>query len=80
MYSNDDIQEMIERVNNDGTNETIIDVVSAYRNYTGGSVIDNDAIREVLRSGYYETFDRYDSDVCEQFIRAFEKVYCVPFT
>ena len=79
MYNNDDIQAMIDRVNNDGTNETIIDIISAARKYNGGSVYDQDAIREVLRSGYVDNFDRYDSDVCEQFIRAYEEVYCLPF-
>ena len=70
MYNNDDIQEMIERVNADGTVDKILEYVNVY---------DQDAVRDVLESGYYETFDRYDSAVCEQFIAAFEEEYILPF-
>lgn len=71
MYNYNDIQNMIEKVNNDGTEELILDHISDY---------DKGAVREVLRSGYYETFDRYDSDVCEQFITAYEEEYYLPFS
>ena len=70
MYNYNDIQNMIERVNNDGTADKILRHIQDY---------DKGSVRNVLKSGYYETFDRYDSDVCEQFIRAYEEVYCMPF-
>lgn len=70
MYNYDDIQNMIDRVNNDGTADKILQHISDY---------DKGSVRNVLKSGYYETFNRYDSDVCEQFIRAYENEYCLPF-
>lgn len=70
MYNNDDIQGMINDVNKDNTAAKILAHINEY---------DRDAVREVLRSGNYETFERYDSAVCEQFIRAYEDEYCLPF-
>lgn len=70
MYNYNDIQNMIERVNNDGTADKILSHIQDY---------DKGSVRNVLKSGYYETFDRYDSDVCEQFITAYENEYCLPF-
>ncbi len=35
---------------------------------------DYTAICDVISDGYIERFDRYDSDVAEQFIRAYEAV------
>ena len=66
MYNYNDIQNMIEKVNAEGTAEQILDHITDH---------DKAAVREVLRSGYYEDFDRYDSDVCEQFILAYEALY-----
>ena len=72
MYNNDDIQKMIERVNNDDTRDLIMDCKCI-------SDFDYRSIDHVLESGCAEDFERYDSDVCEQFIRAYEEVYCMPF-
>ncbi len=33
---------------------------------------DKRAIKRVIDEGWYEEFDRYDSDVCEEFIRIYE--------
>ena len=64
MYNNDDIQAMIDKVNQAGIADKILAHISEY---------DKGAVRHVLETGYYETFDRYDSDVCEQFILAYER-------
>ncbi len=64
MYTNDNIQDMLMEVN---SNNSLKEKVLAH--FTGR---DLSAVKDVLDDGYYERFDRYDSDVCEQFIRAYE--------
>ena len=65
MYNNNDIQKMIQDVNsNRDTFNPFMD---------GMSASDWMAISFVLADGFCEAFDRYDSDVCEQFITAYEK-------
>ena len=68
MYNNDDIQAMIDKVNNDGIQDQIVNCIVFGH--------DRASIRRVLHEGFVEAFDRYDSDVCEKFIRAYEKIYC----
>ena len=41
---------------------------------TNISVSDRGAVRNVIADGWAEAFDRYDSDVAEQFIVAYEKL------
>lgn len=65
MYDNNDIQNMIDTVNK---NREAFKPFLDHINFT-----DQAAINNVLSSGWVETFDRYDSDVCEQFITAYEK-------
>ncbi len=65
MYNNDDIQDMIEECNESNELKEAI-----LNNFSGA---DKRAMIDVLDDGYYDRFDRYDSDVCEQFIRAYEK-------
>ena len=38
------------------------------------NVSDRGAVRNAIADGWAEAFDRYDSDVAEQFIRAYEKL------
>ena len=65
MYTVDEIQDMIDDVRrNRETFMPFIDEINTR---------DRRAIMNVLCDGYYEAFDRYDSDVCEQFINAYEK-------
>jgi len=65
-YTNDDIQDMIKECNsNPELKEKVVNQISNDR--------DRAAIISVLKEGWYEEFDRYDSDVCEQFITAYEK-------
>ena len=65
MYNNDDIQKMIQTVNsNRETFNPFLDEINSR---------DRGAIERVLSDGWVEAFDRYDSDVCEKFITAFEK-------
>ena len=66
MYDYDDIQAMMDKVNNDGTFYAVVDCISDE---------DWQSVSSVLRSGFAENFDRYDSDVCEQFISAYKSVY-----
>ena len=64
IYSNDDIQDMISEVNK---NLKLKEKLLAH--FSGS---DLHAMQDVLNDGWYERFDRYDSDVCEQFIKAYE--------
>lgn len=67
MYNNNDIQDMISKIRRDSDmKKAVLDMISNER--------DRAAVRDVLSDGSVERFDRYDSDVCEQFIRAYEKV------
>ena len=64
IYNNDDIQEMIKETKSD---EKLRNAILAQL-----SGRDKAAVEDVLAEGWYERFDRYDSDVCEQFITAYE--------
>ena len=64
-YINDEIQDLIEKVNSDNTLKRKI------LSYFEGQ--DLYAMEDVLDDGCCERFDRYDSDVCEQFLTAWEK-------
>lgn len=65
LYNNDDIQEMLDSLKNP----------KHFKGLDFKDVSDSDkrAILRVIEDGYYETFDRYDSDVCEQFIRVYNE-------
>lgn len=69
MYSDNDIQEMIDNLLND---KCLRDEFNEELEIMSPS--DRVAIRDVLSDGYVERFDRYDSDVCEQFISIYESV------
>ena len=64
MYSNDEVQQMIDKCNSDS--DFAVEVLHCIKNDDTRR-----AISRVLLDGYYETFDNYDSDVCEQFIEAY---------
>lgn len=66
MITNEMLQQMIEKANsNDDLRDRILARIKfdEYRR----------AVARVLKEGWYEGFDRYDSDVAERFIRAYEK-------
>ena len=69
MYNSDQIQDMITTLKSDNARLKIfcerLEKVNAD---------DRIAIMDVIRDGWYERFDRYDSDVCETFIRLYEEV------
>ena len=66
MYTNEDIQEIITKVRNDlGLSKKVLDQITDYSDWK--------AVQNVIDDGWYEAFDRYDSDVCEQFIKAYEQ-------
>ncbi len=64
IYSNDDVQDMISEVNKN------LKLKEKLLGHFSGS--DLHAMQDVLKDGWYERFDRYDSDVCEQFIKAYK--------
>lgn len=64
--SSDSLQEMISYINgNDNRKRMFISLLHF-------SDQDNRAIIDVLSEGWYERFDRYDSDVAEQFISFYQ--------
>lgn len=66
MYTSKDIQNMIEKVANDRN-------FMRFVSNSGISNADFAAIAYVLKTEWHETFDRYDSAVCDHFIRLYEK-------
>ncbi len=66
LYESDDIQQMLAEVKGSELFGDLIDKSSI-------SDSDKRAIRAVVSEGWYEEFDRYDSVVCEHFIRIYEK-------
>lgn len=72
-YNNVDIQNMLYFLNyhkNDKEYTVFMKYISEHSN-----VNDANAIKHCVSECYYEEFDSYDSDVCEQFISAFEKLF-----
>lgn len=68
MYTMNEVQDMISTLLNNG------DLMKVFcKNLENTNASDRMAIMSVLREGWYEEFDRYDSDVCEQFITLYEK-------
>ncbi len=64
LYTNNDIQAMIERCYEDVRfGKKVLDGINSREDWS--------AVQRVISSRSYETFDRYDSDVCEQFITAY---------
>ena len=66
MYTNDEIQDMIQ------TAKTYKKQFFEQIDSAEISILDKDAIKNVINEGWYEEFDRYDSAVCEYFIEIFE--------
>lgn len=65
MYDNNDIQKIIDELNvNKELKEKVMSFVNPF---------DSDSVLYVLNEGYTEAFDRFDSDVCEEFLIAYEK-------
>lgn len=64
LYTNDDVQILIDQTNKDPKLKELI-----RSQFAGRDLL---ALNDVLSDGTYERFDRYDSDVCEQFISAYE--------
>lgn len=65
MYTNEDIDNMLLVVKGNLTFKKILDD-SIY------SFGDKEAIKDCIKEGYYERFERYDSAVCEEFITLYE--------
>ena len=68
MYNSNDIQEMLTKA------KTNKDRFFKEIDNSGISALDKESIKSVINDGWYESFDRYDSAVCEYFIDIFEKV------
>lgn len=76
MYDNNDVQLMLDAVNNNtfcstAFNKVLEDNLKVYKSI---GYRDYRAINNCIEDGCYEAFDSYDSDVCERFIRCFERV------
>lgn len=67
MYGKDEIQKMITLCHENKHLRGLI--ACQIKSFT-----DREAIRDVMEKGYYDAFDRYDSDVSEQFITAYERL------
>lgn len=65
-YNNDDIQKMLETLREPEYKKAFIQNLTC-------SPRDRSAILDCIDDGYYERFDRYDSDVCETFIATYEE-------
>ena len=74
MYDNHEIQEILSRLERD-TNYKQLFLKVAKRQMSSSDYF---ALLDVIGDGYYERFDRYDSDVCEQFLQIYEKVEAMP--
>ena len=73
MYNNSDIQKMIDEVKVGNRSQMGIAFPIALAN-SNLCLADKRAIKNVIENEpYTKAFDRYDSDVCEQFITLYEK-------
>lgn len=70
LYTNNDIQKILDLLSNNTEYRTKFLQVAF--NQLNNS--DYFAITNVIKQGYYEAFDRYDSDVCEQFLHVYELI------
>ena len=68
MYSNNDIQNMIQAAK--ANKQQFFDRID------GASISQADkiAIKSAINDGWYEAFDKYDSEVCDHFITIFEQI------
>lgn len=64
LYGKKDIQNAVVAVHNDNHFKELAKSRMSAKDYQ--------ALEHVLNEQYYEVFDRYDSDVCEQFIEIYE--------
>lgn len=67
MYDSEDIQRMLESLQDSSEREKFNKLLEK-TNFS-----DRNAINHCIDECWYETFERYDSDVCEQFISLYEK-------
>lgn len=70
LYDSNDIQNILNRLTNDSAYKEKF--MKYAKEYMSGS--DYLALGHVISEGWYETFDRYDSDLCEQFLTIYERV------
>lgn len=67
-YNSTDIQDILEHINSDPKyKEEFLRKVKTYCTRR-----DYDAILHVINENWVETFDQYDSDVCETFLLIYE--------
>lgn len=64
LYDNDDLQKMLNTLQVPEYRHQFLECVSEGH--------DKSAIIDCILDGFYERFERYDSDVCEQFIAAYK--------
>lgn len=68
MYNNNDIQCILDYITEDNNRKQLFFIVLP-------NTKDGSDIKNIINSGYYEDFDKYDSDVCEQFLKCFEQLF-----
>ena len=68
LYNNNDIQQILDYIREDSDRQQLFFMVLP-------NTKDGSDIKSVIKSGYYEEFNRYDSDVCEQFLQCYEKLF-----
>ena len=68
MYDSDDIQSILNDLNADEIyKQCFMEIAQDKMGF-----MDFDAIKYVVRDGFVESFTRFDSDVCEQFLDVYE--------
>ena len=68
MYDSDDIQSILNDLNADEIYKQRFMKIAQDKM----SFMDFGAVKYVIRDGFVESFTRFDSDVCEQFLNVYE--------
>lgn len=69
-YNNDDVQKMLNYLHYNTISKAIF--INKIKDY---SPADKQGMLYAIDEAWYEAFDRYDSAVCDSFIRSFEKCF-----
>ena len=70
LYDNEDVQKMLNYLHYNGIAKHVFS-----QEIKGYSPADKQGMLYAIDEAWYEAFDRYDSAVCDSFIRSFEKCF-----
>lgn len=70
LLNNNQIQQMLQYLNEIKNRKDVFLFVASHKTNKSDLM----AMKDVLDDGYYERFDRYDSDVTEQFITIYQQL------